>query len=153
MSLSYFWYLQYDVRVDQDWSKERLRKGGQLRQQTRHQQVGRQVVGGHQLNLFQQEVEEGTWNIRITIMWKDKAFAIPAMAHWLGRCRLHLLCPLSFISNLFWRLSNKLMQLVAGCVMEGSMVFCQKNILGYSMMFHGDYKKRCPLTIVVSQIL
>jgi hypothetical protein len=35
------------------------------------------------------------------------------------------------------------MQLVAGCVMEGSMIFCHKNILGHSMMFHGDLKKRC----------
>jgi len=33
-------------------------------------------------------------------------------------------------------------QLVAGSVMEGA-----------SMMFHGDYKKRCLLTIMVSQIL
>jgi hypothetical protein len=32
-------------------------------------------------------------------------------------------------------------------------MFCQKNILGHSMMFHGDYKKRCLLTIMVSQIL
>ncbi len=72
MSLSYFLYLQYDVRMDQDWSKERLRKGGQLRQQTRHQQVGRQVVGGHQLNLLKQEVEEGTWIIRITISFNRK---------------------------------------------------------------------------------
>ncbi len=66
---------------------------------------------------------------------------------------LHLLCPFSFISNLFWRLSNKLMHLVVGCVMEGSMVLCQKNILGHSMMFHGDYIKRCLLTIMISQIL
>ncbi len=90
---------------------------------------------------------------KFKLLWKDRVFAIPATACWLGRCGtdlcanlnwwLHLLCPLSFISNLFWRLSNKLMQLVAGCVMEGSMMFCQKNILGHSMMFHGDYKKRC----------
>ena len=33
------------------------------------------------------------------------------------------------------------------------MVFCQKDILGHSMMFHGDYIKRCLLTILVSQIL
>jgi hypothetical protein len=45
------------------------------------------------------------------------------------------------------------MQLVAGCVMEGSMMFCQKNILGHSMMFHGDYKRRCIIAIMVSQIL
>ncbi len=37
--------------------------------------------------------------------------------------------------------------------MEGSMMFCQKNTLGHSMMFHGDYIKRCLLTIMVSQIL
>jgi hypothetical protein len=35
-----------------------------------------------------------------------------------------------------------LIQVVAGSVMEGA-----------SMMFHGDYKKRCLLTILVSQIL
>ncbi len=35
-----------------------------------------------------------------------------------------------------------LKELVAGSVMEG-----------VSMMFHGDYKKRCLLTILVSQIL
>jgi len=46
-----------------------------------------------------------------------------------------------------------LMHLVAGHVMEGSMMFCQKNILEHSMMFHGDYIKRCLLTIMVSQIL
>ena len=46
-----------------------------------------------------------------------------------------------------------MMQLVAGCVMEGSMLFCHKNVLGHSMMFLGDYKKRCLLTIMVSQIL
>jgi hypothetical protein len=45
------------------------------------------------------------------------------------------------------------MHLVAGCVMEGSMMFCQKNILGHSMMFHEDYIKRCLLIILVSQIL
>jgi hypothetical protein len=45
------------------------------------------------------------------------------------------------------------MHLVAGCVMEGSMMFCQKNILGHFMMFHGEYIKRCLLTIMVSQIL
>ncbi len=99
---------------------------------------------------------------------KDRGFAIRAKACWLKRCGtdllhtdlcaninrwLHLLCPFSFISYLFWRLSNKLMHLVAGCVMEGSMVFCQKNILGHSMMFHGDYIQRCLLTIMVSQIL
>ncbi len=43
--------------------------------------------------------------------------------------------------------------LVAGCVMEGSMVFCQKNILEHSMRFHGDYLKRCLLTHRVSPIL
>jgi hypothetical protein len=38
--------------------------------------------------------------------------------------------------------SSLLIQVVAGSVMEGA-----------SMMFHGDYKKRCLLTILVSQIL
>jgi hypothetical protein len=37
--------------------------------------------------------------------------------------------------------------------MEGSMVFCQKNILEHSMGFHGDYIKRCLLILGVSQIL
>jgi len=46
-----------------------------------------------------------------------------------------------------------MMHLVAGCVMEGSMVFCQKNILEHSTGFHGDYIKRCLLTHRVSQIL
>ncbi len=38
--------------------------------------------------------------------------------------------------------SSLLIQVVAGSVMEGA-----------SMMFHGDYKKICLLTILVSQIL
>ncbi len=42
------------------------------------------------------------------------------------------------------KVSNKQVNLV-GCVMEGSMVFCQKNILEHSMSFHGDYIKRCLL--------
>jgi hypothetical protein len=46
-----------------------------------------------------------------------------------------------------------MMHLVDGCVMEGSMVFCQKNSLEHSMRFHGDYIKRCILTHRVSQIL
>jgi hypothetical protein len=45
------------------------------------------------------------------------------------------------------------MHLVAGCVTEGSMVFCQLNILEHSMRFHGDYLKRCFLTHRVSLIL
>jgi hypothetical protein len=45
------------------------------------------------------------------------------------------------------------MNLVAGCVMEGSMVFCQNNFLEHSMSFHGDCIKRCLLTHRVSQIL
>jgi hypothetical protein len=43
------------------------------------------------------------------------------------------------------------MHLVAGCVMEGSVVLCQKNILEHSMRFHGDYLKGCLLTLLVSQ--
>jgi hypothetical protein len=38
--------------------------------------------------------------------------------------------------------SSLLIQVVAGSVMEGA-----------SMMFHGDYKKICLLTLLVSQIL
>ena len=38
-------------------------------------------------------------------------------------------------------------------VMEGSMIFCQKNILEHSLSFYRDYKKRCLLTTRVSQIL
>jgi hypothetical protein len=30
--------------------------------------------------------------------------------------------------------------------MEGSMIFCQNNILEHYLGFHGDYKKRCILT-------
>jgi hypothetical protein len=55
--------------------------------------------------------------------------------------------------NLFRRLSTKMMHLVVGCVIEGSMVFCQKNILEHSVKFHGDYLKRCSLKHRVSQIL
>ncbi len=44
-----------------------------------------------------------------------------------------------------------LMHLVAGCVMEGSVVLCQKNILEHSMRFHGDSIKGCLLTLLVSQ--
>jgi hypothetical protein len=46
-----------------------------------------------------------------------------------------------------------MMHLVAGCVMEGSMVFCQNNILEHSMRFHGDYLKRWLLTHGQSDIL
>ena len=41
-----------------------------------------------------------------------------------------------FHSILFWRLHTKMMHLVAGCVMEGSMVFCQKNIQKHPMGLH-----------------
>ncbi len=64
----------------------------------------------------------------------------------------HKLLTLSVVPSLsrfnwFWRSEQQvdpslLKQLVAGSVMEGA-----------SMMFHGDYKKRCLLTILVSQIL
>jgi hypothetical protein len=37
--------------------------------------------------------------------------------------------------------------------MEGSMIFCQKNILEHSLSFYGDYKKRFLLTPGLSQIL
>ncbi len=39
-----------------------------------------------------------------------------------------------------------MMHLVAGWVKEGSMVFCQKNILEHSKGFNGDYMKGCLLT-------
>jgi hypothetical protein len=61
---------------------------------------------------------------------------------------VHVLSPLFLDSTCFEGQSNTFIhsslmrQLVAGCVMEGA-----------SMMFHGDYKKRCLLTIMVSQIL
>ena len=59
-----------------------------------------------------------------------------------------------FHPNLFWRSSNKMMHhLVAGCVMEGSLVFYQKTILEHSISFHEDFVKRCLLTHRVSQIL
>ncbi len=58
---------------------------------------------------------------------------------------------ISYSSKLVLKVSNKKMNLVAGCVMEGSMVFCQKNILEHSMSFHGDCIKRCLHR--VSQIL
>jgi hypothetical protein len=64
----------------------------------------------------------------------------------------HKLLTLSVVPSLsrfnwFWRTKQQvdsvlLIQVVAGSVMEGA-----------SMMFHGDYKKRCLLTILVSQIL
>ncbi len=56
-----------------------------------------------------------------------------------------------FHPNLFRRSCNKIMHLVAGCVMKGSITFCQRNI--HFMGFHGGYVKRCLLTHKVSQIL
>jgi hypothetical protein len=44
------------------------------------------------------------------------------------------------------------MYLVAGFVMEGSMVFCQKNNLEHSMGFHGDYIKGYLLTLLARLI-
>jgi len=68
--------------------------------------------------------------------------------------RWHKLMTSSLVNpNLFWRLSTKMLHLVAGCVMEGVTIFCQKKILEHSMKFHGDYLKRCLLTHRVSQIL
>jgi hypothetical protein len=55
--------------------------------------------------------------------------------------------------NFFLKVSNKRMNLLAGRVMEGCMVFCQKNILEHSMSFHGNFIKRCLLAHRVSQIL
>ncbi len=59
--------------------------------------------------------------------------------------------PKSF--KLVLKVSNKKMHLVAGCVMEDSMVFCQKNILEHSMSFNGDNIKICLLIHRVTQIL
>jgi hypothetical protein len=59
-----------------------------------------------------------------------------------------LCCTFSFLIQLVLKVKqyvdlSLLIQVVAGSVMEGA-----------SMMFHGDYnKKRCLLTILVSQIL
>jgi hypothetical protein len=65
-------------------------------------------------------------------------------------CRHNLLTPfvVPSLSTFNWflkirqQVDSLLIQVVAGSVMEGA-----------SMMFHGDYKKRCLLTILVSQIL
>jgi len=56
-------------------------------------------------------------------------------------------CPFSFYIQLVLKVgqqvdSSLLIQVVAGSVMEGA-----------SLRFHGDYKKRCLLTILESQIL
>jgi hypothetical protein len=45
------------------------------------------------------------------------------------------------------------MHLVVVCVMEGSMVFCQKNIVEHSMGLHADNIKKCLLAHKVNQIL
>jgi hypothetical protein len=45
---------------------------------------------------------------------------------------------MSYSSKPILKVSNKKMNLVAGCVMEGSMVFFQKNILEHPMSFYGD---------------
>jgi hypothetical protein len=58
-------------------------------------------------------------------------------------CKHKLLMSSLTHPNLFLRLSTKMMRIEAGCVIEGSMVFCQKNILEHSMRFHRDYIKRC----------
>jgi hypothetical protein len=42
------------------------------------------------------------------------------------------------LPKLFSKVINKTMNLVAECVMEGSMVSCQKNILEHYMSFHVD---------------
>ncbi len=93
-----------------------------------------------------------------TLIWKDRILATRATAHWLESQQHRFLCKHKSMTsslthpNLFRRLSTKMFHLVAGCVMEGSMVFCQKNILERSMRFQGDYLKRCLLTHRVSQI-
>jgi hypothetical protein len=60
----------------------------------------------------------------------------------------------SLMSYLLPKLVLKVKQqdLAVGFVMEGSLVFCKKD-LEHSMSFHGDYIKRCLLMHGVSQIL
>ncbi len=92
------------------------------------------------------------WNT--SKLWKDWIFAWRAVARqnkrqWHQFMGRHKSVTSSFVHpNLFWRLSNKFL-----CAMEGSMIFCQKNILEHFMKFHGDYLKRCLLAHIVSQIL
>jgi hypothetical protein len=89
-------------------------------------------------------------------LWKDRYFATQTNVRW-HECRGTKLCAiitywLSLLSLLFLHStgfegqqpvdSSLSIQVVAGSFMEGA-----------SMMFHGGYKKRCLLTILVSQIL
>ncbi len=98
-------------------------------------------------------------NVSRGIVRRDWVFAWGAMTYWHKSQRHQFICKHKLLRsslthlNLFWRWSNKMMHLVVGWVMEGSMAFCQKNILEQSMSFHGDYIKRCLLTHRVSQIL
>ncbi len=95
------------------------------------------------------------------ILWRDRVFAIQAKACWLKRCStnlcaninwwLHLLCP--FPLSGFEGQAPSSFILLLGVSSKVSMMFFQMNILGHSMMFHGDYIKRCLLTIRVSHIL
>jgi len=91
--------------------------------------------------------------------WKDCDVVIRARAHWLksqqrqSMCKhkltmlsLNRWCRLSLIQTCFEGQEPRSLHLVAEYVMEGSMVFCQKNILEHSMRFHGNYLKRCLLT-------
>jgi hypothetical protein len=79
-----------------------------------------------------------------TTLWKDWFFAYWAKAYW-HKSQQHQFCAnVIHWCHLFQsKLVLKVMQqddtscLVARCVMEGSMVFCQKNILEHSMGFHG----------------
>jgi len=93
--------------------------------------------------------------------WGFAIWAIWAKAHWLERCSanlwaninwwLHLSLSPLFLSNLFWRLSNKLIHLVAGCVMEGFHGVLPKEHPGAFYDVPWEYIKRCLLTIMVSQ--
>jgi hypothetical protein len=57
---------------------------------------------------------------------------------------------ISHSSKLVLKVKHK----VAVCVMEGSMVFCQENILEHFMNFRGDYVKGgCSLRHRVNKIL
>jgi len=95
------------------------------------------------------------------LVWKDRDFARWAKARWLERQRRQFICKHNStmtslspsLPNLFWRSSTKMMHLVAGCVMEGSVVFCQKNILEHSMRFHRLFKEMFTNTRGLSDIV
>jgi len=117
--------------------------------------IRRFVVSCDQLRLPGESPVKRYWHL----CGKNWGFAWQAKACWHKGQRHQFICKHKSLTsslthqNLLWRLSNKIMHLVAGCVMQGSMVFFQKNILEHSMSFHGDYKKRFLITHRVSRML